>query len=72
MRVVSQDEHALTTMAGGFWLMAAELVRHHGEKAPSVAARRARSCLEVGALKQRLEWLRIMAATRALLEEDDV
>jgi hypothetical protein len=53
--------------ADGIWTIAEALVKHKGSSAPMIAATQARKLLESGEIEERLTWMRVMAASKALL-----
>ena len=53
--------------ADRIWTIAKALVKHKGSSAPMIAATQARKLLESGEIEERLTWMRVMAASKALL-----
>ena len=58
--------------ADGIWAIAEALVKHKGSSAPMIAATQARKLLESGEIEERLTWMRVMAASKALLGKGSV
>lgn len=52
------------------WQAADLMVKRHGDDAPAFAAKHAHELLEAGEVERRRAWLRIMAASKALLGRD--
>lgn len=52
------------------WQAAAVLVKQHGERAPRVAALIAHELLAAEEPEQRLVWMRVMVASKALLSRE--
>jgi hypothetical protein len=58
--------------ADGIWRIAEALVKHQGSSAPMIAATQARKLLESGEIEERLTWMRVMAASKALLGKGSI
>ena len=64
------DECAAVTRpenADHIWMIARALVNQKGAAAPLIAASQARKLLDDGEIEERLIWMRVMAASQALL-----
>jgi hypothetical protein len=68
-RIVQEGDDAMAER-NEVWQAAEVLVRQHGDRAPRVAALIAHELLEAEETEQRLVWMRVMAATRALLQSE--
>ena len=53
--------------ADRIWSIARALVKQKGSSAPVIAATQARKLLENGEIEERLTWMRVLAASKALL-----
>jgi hypothetical protein len=53
--------------ADHIWMIARALVKQKGAAAPLIAASQARKLLDDGDIEERLIWMRVMAASKALL-----
>jgi hypothetical protein len=53
--------------ADDIWTIARALVKQKGDAAPLIAASQARKLLDDGEIEERLIWMRVMAASKALL-----
>ncbi|MCI0429816.1 MAG: hypothetical protein L0210_04640 [Rhodospirillales bacterium] len=56
--------------ADDVWMIAHALVEQKGAAAPMIAASQARKLLDVGEIEKRLRWMRVMAASKALLDKE--
>ena len=54
----------------GVWRIARALVKQKGSSAPVIAAHEARKLLECGEIQERLTWMRVMAASKAVLAKE--
>jgi hypothetical protein len=63
-------EVAKRVAADDVWTIAHALVEQQGAAAPVIAASRAQKLLDDGEIEKRLTWMRVMAASKALLDEE--
>lgn len=69
-RSACATEVAKRVDADDVWMIAHALVAQQGAAAPVIAASQARKLLDVGEIEKRRTWMRVMAASKALLDEE--